>query len=109
MEGRELVGRIEGYLLVAATHEEGRTAAERFCARLVPWLTEAQREEVERRFEAEYVALARLSWQRTAERAEELRTEYEERYRALRRRLLGCGLLACAGLMAVAGIVVALR
>ncbi|WP_328876737.1 hypothetical protein [Streptomyces sp. NBC_00287] len=109
MEGRGLVGQIEGYLLVAATREEGRTAAERFCVPLAPWLTEAQRVEVERRFESEYMALARLSWQRTAERAEELRAEYEERYRAMRRRLLGRGLLLCAAVMAVAGIVVALR
>lgn len=108
-EGRELVGRIEGYLLVAATHEEGRTAAERFCAPLSPWLTEAQREQLERRFVAEYTALARQSWRRTAERAEELRAEYEERYGALRRRLLAAWLLACAGVVVVAGLVVALR
>ncbi|GLW46720.1 hypothetical protein Stsp02_23820 [Streptomyces sp. NBRC 14336] len=100
---RGWVGQVEGYLLVAATREEGRSAAERFGAPLSAWLTEAQREEVERRFAAEYVELARRSWERTAERAEELRAEYEERYRALRCRLLAVGLLVGAGLVVVAG------
>nr|WP_222110082.1 hypothetical protein [Streptomyces cupreus] len=95
-------------MLVAATREEGRTAAERFCAPLASWLTEAQRNEVERRFESEYVSLARRSWQRTAERAEELRAEYEARYGALRRRLLAGWLVACAGVMVGVGLVVAL-
>ncbi|NNN30128.1 hypothetical protein HLK59_07080 [Streptomyces sp. S3(2020)] len=86
---------IEGHLLLAATREEGRTAAERFTAPL-DWLTDAQRAEVERRFEAEYLALARSSWQRTAVRAGRLRDEYESAYRGLRRRLLAGWLLGCA-------------
>ncbi|SBT93475.1 hypothetical protein GA0115233_106439 [Streptomyces sp. DI166] len=103
------VGQVEGYLLVAATREEGRTAAERFCASLDAWLTETQREEVERRFATEYAALARRSWERTARRAEELRGEYEERYRALRCRLMAAGLLVGVGLAAVAGILAVIR
>ncbi|MGW4757014.1 hypothetical protein [Streptomyces chartreusis] len=86
---------IEGHLLLAATREEGRTAAARFSAPL-HWLTDAQRGEVERRFEAEYLALARVSWQHTTERAGRLRDEYEATYRALRRRLLAAWLLTCA-------------
>jgi hypothetical protein len=86
---------IEGHLLLAATREEGRTAAARFSAPL-QWLTEGQRGEVERRFEAEYLALARASWQHTAARAGRLRDEYEARYRDLRRRLLAGWLLTCA-------------
>ncbi|MFJ7073875.1 hypothetical protein [Streptomyces sp. NPDC098781] len=86
---------IEGHLLLAATREEGRTAATRFSAPL-HWLTDAQRGEVERRFEAEYLALARDSWQRTAERAGSLRDEYEATYRDLRRRMLACWLSTCA-------------
>ncbi len=97
---------IEGHLLVAAAHAEGRTAATRFTARL-DWLTEGQRAEVEREFEAEYLALTRLSWQRTAERGRQLRDEYEETYRRLRQRvfaycLLPCALLAATGLVAFA-------
>ncbi|MGV9234517.1 hypothetical protein [Streptomyces nigra] len=86
---------IEGHLLLAATRAEGRTAAERFCEPL-HWLTLAQREEVERRFEEEYLTLARASWQRTADRAGELREEYRTAYRALRRRLVMAWLAAFA-------------
>ncbi|MGQ4431875.1 hypothetical protein ACN6K3_003844 [Streptomyces sp. SAS_260] len=97
---------IEGHLLIAAAHAEGRTAAARFTARL-DWLTEGQRGEVEREFEAEYLALTRVSWQRTAERGRQLRDEYEETYRRLRQHafaycLLACALLAAAGLVAFA-------
>lgn len=98
---RDLVRQIEGHLLLAAAREEGRAAAVRLGSRL-GWLTEGQRQHVERQFEAEYLALARLSWHRTAERAQELRQAYEARYRALRRRLLACCVLGCAGLAAVA-------
>ncbi|MDF3148532.1 MULTISPECIES: hypothetical protein [unclassified Streptomyces] len=99
----EFLNDIEGHLLLAATREEGRTAAARFSAPL-QWLTEVQRGEVERRFEAEYLALARASWQHTAARAGRLRDEYEARYRGLRRRLLAGWLLTCAlafGVLAV--------
>lgn len=104
-EERALVQEIEGHLLLAAAREEGRTAAARAAARL-GWLTDTQRDDLERYFETEYLALARTSWRRTAERAEELRHTYEDRYRALRQRLvawcvLGCALLA-AGLLVLA-------
>ncbi|MEV0634956.1 hypothetical protein AB0I77_08325 [Streptomyces sp. NPDC050619] len=98
-DAQTLLNGIEGHLLLAATHEEGRTAAARFTAP-VHWLTDAQREELERRFEAEYLALARASWQRTAARAGELRGEYEEAYRHLRRHLLACCLLGGAAVAA---------
>ncbi|MDC0769121.1 hypothetical protein [Streptomyces sp. HD] len=91
---------IEGHLLLAATREEGRTAAARFSAPL-DWLTDAQRCEVERRFEAEYLALARASWQHSAERAGRLRDEYEATYRRLRHRLLAGWLLTCALVLGV--------
>jgi hypothetical protein len=91
----KFVNDIEGHLLLAATREEGRTAAACFSAPLY-WLTDAQRGEVERRFEAEYLALARASWQHTAVRAGRLRDEYEATYRDLRRRLLAGWLLTCA-------------
>ncbi|WP_410098580.1 hypothetical protein [Streptomyces sp. STR69] len=97
------LNEIEGHLLVAATCTEGRAAAARFTARL-DRLTDGQREEVTRQFEAEYLALTRLSWQRTAERSRQLRDEYEGRYRRLRQRALACCLLACA-LFAATGLV----
>jgi hypothetical protein len=91
----EFLNDVEGHLLLAATRDEGRTAAARFSAPL-HWLTDTQRDEVERRFEAEYLALARGSWQHTVARAGRLRDEYEARYRDLRRRLLAGWLLTCA-------------
>ncbi|MEU1874516.1 hypothetical protein RKD37_000901 [Streptomyces ambofaciens] len=103
---RVLINEIEGHLLVAATRAQGRTASARFTAPF-DWLDDDRRREVEERFEAEYLALARSSWQRTAERAGRLRGEYEERYRALRRRLLAgfllgaCAVLGCAGVLLV--------
>ncbi|MFF8905694.1 hypothetical protein [Streptomyces olivaceoviridis] len=102
---RDLVRQIEGHLLLVAAREEGRTAAVRLSSRL-GWLTDSQREDMEQQFETEYLALARLSWHRTAERAQELRQTYESRYRALRRRLLACSVLTCAALAAAALLVV---
>jgi hypothetical protein len=90
---------VEGHLLLAAAHEEARAAAARFAARL-DRLPEAEREEAERLFAAEYLALARASWQRTARRGQELRGEYEAVYRRLRARLLAVLLLGCALLVA---------
>ncbi|MFE2416016.1 hypothetical protein [Streptomyces hokutonensis] len=97
------LNEIEGHLLIAATHTEGRAAAARFTARL-EWLTDGQRAEVARQFEAEYLALTRKSWQRTAARSRQLRDEYEGAYRRLRQRALACCLLACA-LFAATGLV----
>lgn len=104
MDTRALLNEIEGHLLVAAAREEARTAAVRFTAPL-HWLTTAQREELECRFEAEFLVLARDSWRHTATRAEELRGEYEEEYRGLRRRLLAGCLLGWSVVLAAALLV----
>ncbi|OLZ74518.1 hypothetical protein AV521_02440 [Streptomyces sp. IMTB 2501] len=108
-EERALVQEIEGHLLLAAVREESRTAAARTASRL-GWLTESQRDVLERQFEDGYLALSRRSWERTAQRAEELRQMYETRYRALRQRLLaflllGCAVLTAAGLLWVSAAV----
>jgi hypothetical protein len=100
-----LINELEGHLLIEATLGEGRAEAGRF-TRQFGWLTDSQRAEVEERFTEEYVSLARLSWQRTVQRGAELRGEYEEAYRVLRRRLLavwvfGMGLLSAAGVVVV--------
>ncbi|MGH4030140.1 hypothetical protein ACQB60_14515 [Actinomycetota bacterium Odt1-20B] len=98
-----MIREIEGYLLVEAARSEGRAAATRFVQQL-PWLTEAQREDIERAYAEEYSALTRQLWQRTAERADELRAEYEETYRALRRRL--CATACAVGAVLLAGLTV---
>ncbi|MEV5880233.1 hypothetical protein AB0L75_39795 [Streptomyces sp. NPDC052101] len=105
-DGRTLVQEIEGHLLLAAAREEGRTAAARVACR-PGWMTDTQRDDPGRQLEEEYLTLARTSWRRTAERAEELREMYETRYRALRQRLvawcvLGGALLAATGLLVLA-------
>ncbi|MFD3585279.1 hypothetical protein [Streptomyces sp. NPDC058683] len=100
-EERALVSQVEGHLLLAATREEGRAAAARVADRL-GWLTDTQREDLERQFATEYLALSRTSWHRTAERSEELKREYEARYQQLRQRLLAVFLLLCAFLTATA-------
>jgi len=81
-----LVGQVEGHLLIEATLAEGRAEAARFARRFTS-LTDTERQEIEERYAAEHLALAQRSWQRTALRAREVRAEYEERYRLLRRRL----------------------
>jgi len=106
LDPRTFLNDVEGHLLIAAARTEGRAAAARFTARL-DWLTDGQRADMERHFEAEYLELSRASWERTAERGRQLRNEYEETYRRLRQRmfaacLLGCALLAATGLVAVA-------
>ncbi|MFD5230220.1 hypothetical protein ACFWJ5_17135 [Streptomyces qaidamensis] len=103
---RAFHNEVEGHLLAAAACEESRTAAARFTAGL-DWLPEAHRAEVQRRFAAEHLALARASWQRTAGRGEELRGEYEALYRRLRARLLAGLLLGVALLVAVDLVVLA--
>ncbi|MDT0433800.1 MULTISPECIES: hypothetical protein [Streptomyces] len=97
---------IEGHLLLTTARREADAAAARFTASL-GWATEAQRADLRERFEAEYRALLRAQWTRTADRGRELRAEYEERYRVLRGRLLAVFLLGCALLTASAALVAA--
>ncbi|MCS0605424.1 hypothetical protein NX794_30095 [Streptomyces sp. LP11] len=103
---RTLVEEIEGHLLLTTARGEGRAAGERVAAQLGR-LTDSQRDELERHVETAYLTLARTSWQRTAERAEELRRLYDDRYRALRLRLVAWYVLGCAALAATALLVVA--
>ncbi|WTX74936.1 hypothetical protein OG788_38760 [Streptomyces sp. NBC_00647] len=90
-----LISELEGHLLIAATRAEARAEAVRF-TRSLAWLTDTQREEVEARYEDNHLALARVSWERTARRSRELRAEYERRYRSLRGRLCAGCLLGTA-------------
>ncbi|MYT30800.1 MULTISPECIES: hypothetical protein [unclassified Streptomyces] len=88
------INEIEGYLLWAAEEERARSRAEEFCARL-PWLTASQRADVVRQYCREQRAQSRSYCERVAVRSAALRTEYEDVYRRLRRRmvaaLLGVG------------------
>ncbi|MDT0390325.1 hypothetical protein [Streptomyces dubilierae] len=97
---RAFHNEVAGHLLAAAARAEARSAAARFAAGL-DWLPAPDRAEVERRFAAEHLALARASWERTARRGEELRGEYEAVYRRLRARSLAVLLLGLASAVAI--------
>lgn len=87
------LAQIEGYLLWNAELEQARLQAGLFAEQL-PWLTTAQREDVERVYAADRVAVSRAALLRIAERAVELRGEYTERYRRLRARCLATAVVA---------------
>ncbi|MGC0377754.1 hypothetical protein [Streptomyces sp. SAI-229] len=93
--------RLEGHLLWAAEVEEARRQARRFAGEL-PWLTTAQREEVERVYRADRIAVSRAALVRIRDRAAELRTEYEVRYRQLRARCVALAVVTGAGGVATA-------
>ncbi|MDX3342428.1 hypothetical protein ACFYUM_22000 [Streptomyces fimicarius] len=79
------LAQLEGFLLWNAEVERARRHARRFTDQL-PWLTTAQREDVERVFITERVTASRESLTRIRDRADELRAEYTERYTRLRAR-----------------------
>ncbi|MDG9720047.1 hypothetical protein [Streptomyces sp. DH24] len=99
--------------MARAYRDQARREAEELCARL-PWLTSGQAEDLSRHYVQRRLAVTRRMLRDTAERAAELRAEYEARYAALRRDLLrrhavcACAVLACGvGLCALAGLLTA--
>ena len=98
------IARLEGYLLCQSEISGARAEAEAFAGRL-PWLTEAQREEVIRLYAEERLELSRRLLRRIVDRCGELRGEYTARYEELRRRLLGlCAALLLGGLVLCIGV-----
>ncbi|WP_328536350.1 hypothetical protein [Streptomyces sp. NBC_00344] len=85
--------RIEGYLLWNAEVEGARRQAVAFAEQL-PWLTTAQREEVEQVYTAERTAASRAMLVRISDRAASLREEYTARYLQLRRRCVAATVMA---------------
>ncbi|MFG3408288.1 hypothetical protein [Streptomyces sp. NPDC048142] len=95
------LAQLEGFLLWNAEVERARGQARRFTGQL-PWLTTAQREEIERVFIAERVTASRESLIRIRDRADELRAEYTGRYTRLRARCVAVsagavGVATCLG------------
>ncbi|MFJ5720788.1 hypothetical protein [Streptomyces sp. NPDC093149] len=86
------LAQLEGYLLWTAEVEEARRQADRFTDEL-PWLTRAQREEVERVYIADRVTTSRAMLCRISARAGQLRGEFDARYRELRARCVAAGLV----------------
>ncbi|KUL55228.1 hypothetical protein ADL22_01780 [Streptomyces sp. NRRL F-4489] len=99
----EAINEIEGYLLWEAEKERARVRAEEFCARL-PWLTTAQREDVVRHYRADQREQSRAYLERVAARSAELRTAYEDAYRALRRRTVAAVLGAAVPVLFVLAV-----
>ncbi|MGW7053178.1 hypothetical protein [Streptomyces sp. NPDC054887] len=89
------LAQLEGYLLWSSEVADARHHAARFAEQL-PWLTTAQREDVERVYTAERLAASKAMLVRVAERATSLRAEYTERYRSLRARCVAVTVV-CAG------------
>ncbi|MFJ1747234.1 hypothetical protein ACIOJD_13450 [Streptomyces sp. NPDC088116] len=85
--------QIEGYLLWSAEIEDIRRQAARFTEQL-PWLTTAQREDVERVYATDRAAASRAMLIRISDRVTELRGEYSERYRQLRARCVTAAVVA---------------
>jgi hypothetical protein len=79
------IARVEGYLLWQGEVERARAEAESFADEL-DWLTTAQREAVVDLFARRQLDLSRTAITRTAQRALQLRQEYQDRYDYLRRR-----------------------
>lgn len=88
------LNQITEYLLWNAEIEQARRQATAFTARL-PWLTGAQRDDVERVYVADRVAASQAMLERICDRAGELRGEYGERYADLRKRCVAA-VMACA-------------
>ncbi|WP_406728978.1 hypothetical protein WJ438_36505 [Streptomyces sp. GD-15H] len=97
------LNQLEGYLLWAAELEDARQRAGRFTEQL-PWLTTAQREDVEHLYTADRIASSRASLVRICDRAAELRGEYEHRYQQLRMR---CVAAAVVGVVSGVGAAIA--
>lgn len=91
------INQIEGYLLLQTERDAARERAHRLTARL-DWLTSAQRAEVERLYLQDQLAVTEETLRKVVRRCEELRAEYQEVYRTLRRRLLLVCLLGAATL-----------
>ncbi|MEV7403544.1 hypothetical protein AB0N93_24540 [Streptomyces sp. NPDC091267] len=86
---------MEGYLLWNAEVEAARRLARGFTDAL-PWLTTAQRDDVERVYVADRADASRVMLSRIAARAIELRGEYNERYHRLRARCVAATVV-CVG------------
>ncbi|MEU9361951.1 hypothetical protein AB0D35_28145 [Streptomyces sp. NPDC048301] len=89
------LAQVEGYLLWNAEVDKARRQARSFTDEL-PWLTTAQRDDVERVYTADRIEAGRETLTRIAGRALELRGEYAARYDRLRTRCVAASVLfAC--------------
>lgn len=100
-ESTALVGEVEGYLKARTHYLQAVEEAETLRSRM-PWMTTAQAEEITRHYIEQRIGLTRRTLVR---HVEDLREQYETRYRELRRDLLKRhGAVVCAVLAGSAGI-----
>ncbi|OON82615.1 hypothetical protein [Streptomyces tsukubensis] len=89
--------QLEGYLLWNSEVEEARRRAGLFCEQL-PWLTTAQREDVERVYTDDRLAASKAMLVHVSERATELRGEYSARYEQLKKRCVATAVVGAGAL-----------
>ncbi|AIR96191.1 hypothetical protein [Streptomyces glaucescens] len=100
-EHRSSVHTVEGYLLACAHRDQAQREAGTLCARM-PWLTTAQAQDVTRHYVEQRLEVSRNTLREIIERTAQIRQEYEDRYRTLRRDLFrrhaaaACAVIACA-------------
>ncbi|HSA49442.1 MAG TPA: hypothetical protein VLH10_04925 [Yinghuangia sp.] len=86
-EVRDGLAALDGYLYwqgrLAAAHHHAQAIADR-----LPWLSAAEREDLVRVLATAHTDMARATVRHICDRADQLRAEYEERYRRLRCRLV---------------------
>ncbi|MBH1932826.1 hypothetical protein I5Q34_00695 [Streptomyces sp. AV19] len=92
--------QLDGYLYWQAEHDTARHEAAALCDRL-PWLTTAEREDLEREYTRTRAEASRTMTRRVAVRCVELREEYEARYRLLRRRVVAAATGVVGGVCAL--------
>jgi hypothetical protein len=97
-----LIAEAEGHLMAQAHLDAARREAEELCAEL-SWLTAAQAEDVVRHYIRRRLDFTRAMLRTTAERAVQLRQEYEARYAALRRDVLTRHAVCALAVLAAAG------
>ncbi len=102
------VNAVEGYLLWQAELARAAERARGF-ADTLPWLTTAQREEVERAYVSDHLGHAEAALRALADRIAELREQYRGVHARLRRRLLAVHTAVLAVLSAVAALLTAFR
>ncbi|MFJ6787592.1 hypothetical protein [Streptomyces angustmyceticus] len=100
------IARMEGYLLWQAETDRARTDAEALVAAL-DWPTTAQRDELVALLARRQLDLSRQSVTRVASRALQLRREYQQRYDALRRRVLVAALALLTALVLLNALLLA--
>ncbi|WP_225850914.1 hypothetical protein [Streptomyces sp. HPF1205] len=99
---------VEGYLMWHAEVVRAQRQARAFTEQL-PWLTTAQREEIERVYLADRTAASRVMLERIRDRAVELRHEYSARYLRVKLRCLAATVVSTCLVLAAGASVLLVR